>query len=93
MPFIRRIRLRVLAWLIGITLAAVGSIVLGGLPAVPLIGVAVAAAAVTVKAHAGRLIKTSPCLSCGRDLAAEPISPFGVACPDCGAVHQPRRRA
>ena len=81
-----------MAWLLGIALATIGAAVWVGLPVLPLVGAAVAAAAVTVRAHSSKIARHTTCLTCGRDLDGEPISAFGVACPGCGAVHQPPRR-
>jgi hypothetical protein len=90
LAWIYRTKLKVLAWVLGITLAAIGSISLAGIPWLPAVGVAFAAAAMSVGKATGRLNRLT-CLSCGRDLSDHPIGVHGIACTDCGAVNQPRR--
>ena len=86
--WIRGIKFRALAWLVAIILAAVATVVLAGVPAWPMIGVAVAAACVSVGKLTTRLLKPT-CLECGHDLSGQPIGMQGIACPDCGAVNSP----
>lgn len=57
-------------------------------PLWPVIGVTVAAVAVTVHKMTHRLAGQA-CLSCGKDLVDEPVGIHGVICPDCGAVAHP----
>ncbi|HMN40228.1 MAG TPA: hypothetical protein PKE29_05235 [Phycisphaerales bacterium] len=86
--WIRGIKFRALAWLVAIILAAVATVVLAGVPAWPMIGVAVAAACVSVGKLTTRLLKPT-CLECGHDLSGQPIGTQGIACPECGAVNSP----
>ncbi len=86
--WIRGIKLRALAWVLAIILAAVATVVLAGVPAWPMIGVAVAAACVSVGKLTTRLLKPT-CLECGHDLSGQPIGAQGIACPQCGAVNSP----
>src|SRR5687768_4334694 len=85
LEWILRTKLKVLAWLLGITLATIGSISLAGVPMLPAISVAVAAAAMSVSKATGRLNRHT-CLSCGGDLSGRPIGTHGIACAACGAV-------
>ena len=90
MAWIIRTKLKVLAYLAGIVLGTIGTVSLAGVPWLPAVGVAVAAAAVSVSKATLRLSKPT-CLSCGKDLSGEPIGAHGVACGQCGSVHQPSR--
>ena len=89
LAYIARTKLKLVAGLIGITLAAIATISFAGLPLLPTIGVAVAAAAVSFRKMASRLDHAT-CLACGHDLRREPIGAHGIACPECGAVNMPR---
>lgn len=88
MGWASRIRLRALAYLVGISLFALGVISLTALPAWPIVGVAVACAAVAMNRLGARL-EAPVCLRCGAELHHEPASEHGVACADCGAVNAP----
>ncbi len=89
-PWVGRLRLKALAWIVGISLATIGAITVASLPWVPLVGAAVAAVAVSVTKTAGKLMKSSACLNCGTDLTDEPPTAYGIACPRCGSISQPR---
>lgn len=82
-----RIRLRGLALVLGIALFALGAISLTAIPAWPVVGVAVACAAMVVNRIAARLDQPV-CLVCGSDIAGQPAGEHGVACSDCGSVNQ-----
>jgi hypothetical protein len=86
--WIRGIKFRALAWLVAIVLATIATVVLAGVPAWPAIGVAVAAACVSMGKLTTRLLKPT-CLECGHDLSGQPIGMQGIACPECGSVNSP----
>jgi len=86
LAYIARTKLKVLAWLLGITLATIGSVSLAGLPLLPMLGVAVAAVAVSISKATGRLGKPT-CYHCGTDLSDEPVGTHGVVCTHCGSIH------
>jgi hypothetical protein len=88
LDWISGLKLKTALWLVAISLATFISIALAGLPAVPMISVAVAAAAVSVSKLTLRLSHPT-CLSCGHDLTNQPVSAQGIACPGCGAVRSP----
>lgn len=88
MGWASRIRLRALAYVLGISLFALGVISLTALPAWPVVGMAVACAAVAMNRLGARL-EAPVCLRCGAELPQEPASEHGVACVDCGAVNAP----
>lgn len=83
------LRLRAFAWLLAIGLAAVATLMLTTVSWVPVIGVAVAMAVVSLNTIASKLNRAT-CFSCGKDLSTLPLGPAGIACPRCGALHQPR---
>jgi len=87
--YIAKTKLKALAWMLGITLATVGTIFSLGLNALPVIGVAMVAAAMSIGKVASRFDRPT-CLSCGHDLAKEPVGVHGIGCPECGSVNMPR---
>ncbi len=86
MNWMHRQRLRVLAFVLALALAALGTISLTALPLWPVVGVAIAAVAVMVNGLTSRL-GSHVCLECGTDLAGRPEGAHGVACPSCGGVN------
>ncbi len=84
--WVDRFRLRALAWVVGIALCALATISLTTLPAWPVVGVAIAFAAVAVNTVASRLDVPS-CLACGHRIESEPAGEHGVVCPSCGSVN------
>ncbi len=89
LAYIARTKLKVIAGLLGIALAAIATISFAGLPLLPTIGIAFAAAAVSIRKMSARLDHPT-CLACGHDLRDEPIGGHGIACPECGAITMPR---
>jgi hypothetical protein len=86
----RVLRRRAAAWTIAIAALAVATISVAGLPAWPVIGVAVLAVATTVNTIAARLqADRLLCLGCGDDLTGQPAGTYGVVCGKCGAINQP----
>jgi len=88
LEWISSLKIKTALWLVAITLATFVSITLAGLPAIPMIGVAVAAAAVSISKLTLRLSHPT-CFSCGRDLSSQPVGTHGIACPGCGSVRSP----
>lgn len=91
MTWMHRIRMRTLAFVVGLVIAGFGVAAAFTLPLLPVLGVAVAAAAVMVNQMAFRLVHPT-CYGCGRDIAALASGSYGVECPDCGAITQVLRR-
>ncbi|MFG0241789.1 MAG: hypothetical protein ACF8R9_03270 [Phycisphaerales bacterium JB054] len=87
MIWMARIRLRVLAFVLGLALTAIGLISLTALPALPVLGVAFAAAAVGVNSLTSRL-KQPVCHGCGTPIGDVPPGHYGTACPHCGSLTQ-----
>lgn len=92
MTWIHQLRLRVLAWALGIALAGIAAVSWMALPAWPVIGVAVAVVVATVSSMTTRL-SAQTCLDCGRDLTAVVAGEHGPVCPACGAVSRTYARA
>jgi hypothetical protein len=90
MPWLHKLRLRVLALLVAATLAAIGVASAAAWPVWPILGFAAAAAALVVNRMASRLDEPT-CLSCGGDLSGQPSGEHGVICPTCGAISGWRR--
>jgi hypothetical protein len=97
-PWLHKIRLRVLAYALGLVLAALAISSAFTIPAWPFVGVAVAAVVLVINRTASKLADHT-CLGCGRDIADLPIGEHGKICPDCGAIsvkadmvasHEPR---
>lgn len=87
-PWIHTVKLRALAYVGAIALAAAATITLVGVPWVPVVGMAAVAACVSLSKLTTRMLKPT-CLSCGHDLSGEPIGVQGIACPGCGSVNSP----
>lgn len=88
LEWISGLKLKTALWLVAITCATFVSITLAGLPAIPMISFAVAAAAVSVSKLTLKLGHPT-CYSCGHDLSDQPIGSHGIACPSCGSVRTP----
>ena len=87
LPLFRKLRLRLLAVLLGTATAVVATLSLTAWPALPVVGVAVLTAAALVNTLTSRLA-TPICASCGESLAGQPKGVYGAICPSCGAVNQ-----
>jgi predicted RNA-binding Zn-ribbon protein involved in translation (DUF1610 family) len=87
MTWMHKTRLRALAFVLGVALAAFGVISLASVPAWPVVGVAVAALAVGLNKMTARMVHPI-CWGCGGDLKGQAAGQYGVACPKCGSVNQ-----
>lgn len=85
LTYIHKLRLRVLAWLLGITLAGFAAVSWMALPAWPVVGVAVAIVVATVSTMTNRLT-TETCYSCGKDMHDVQAGEHGRTCPSCGSI-------
>jgi len=86
MAWISRIRIKTLAWVLAIVLAGIATVSLVGGGWVPVVGVALAAAAMSVSRMAAKL-DTPRCMNCGHDMAGVSVGVYGVHCPACGSIH------
>ncbi|MBY0112970.1 MAG: hypothetical protein K2Y21_09125 [Phycisphaerales bacterium] len=86
--FMERIRLKAMAVVLAVIVAAVGVIAWSTIPAWPVIGVGVAVVAVALNSIGSRLEK-AVCYGCGGSMAGQPIGERGSICPTCGTINQP----
>ncbi len=86
------LRAKVIMCVLGILAAGVGMIALIGGAWIPVIGGAIAAAAVTVYRVTHRLDKPR-CMGCGQDMTGIPVGQHGAVCPKCGSIHMPRPKS
>lgn len=85
--WLSRLRLHAFVWTLLIGLAAWAVLAFTALAWLPIVGVALAATAVSVNKVASGLNR-STCIHCGADLSGHPPSQYGVPCPHCGGLHQ-----
>lgn len=85
-PLLHRIRLKVFALLVGMTLAVIGAVSWAALPIWPVIGVAVATVAFVVNSLTSRL-NEPVCWTCGEDLSRQAAGEYGLMCPGCGSLN------
>lgn len=88
LAWLQRARMRALASVLGVAIAAFGLIAWAALPVLPVVGVAVATVAVMINSLTARLNEPL-CRDCGQDLRRESLSDYGVACPRCGLINPP----
>lgn len=85
--WIHKIRLKALAWIVAIAIAAIGAISLFAVPALPALGVAVAFVAVALN-QLGHRLSQPTCYGCGEDLSGRDAGQYGVECAGCGTINQ-----
>jgi hypothetical protein len=83
-----RIRLKAMAVVLAVIVAAVGVIAWSTIPAWPVIGVGVALVAVALNTIGSRL-ERAVCYNCGQSLDGQPVGERGSICPSCGSINQP----
>ncbi|MCC7388470.1 MAG: hypothetical protein IT431_06840 [Phycisphaerales bacterium] len=87
MIWMSRIRLRVLAFTVGLAFTAIALISWAALPVIPVISVAFAAVAVGVN-HMTIRLKQPVCHGCGKPLGNAPSGQYGTICRTCGSFTQ-----
>lgn len=87
LTWMRRLRLRALAWVVAIALGGVALLSWAAIPVWTVLGVTVAAVAFAVGTIANRLDHPR-CWGCGADLKDQASGTHGTACGSCGAVNQ-----
>ena len=87
--FIGGLRLRAFIWVLGIALCTFAAVTFGAISWIPAVGVAVAAAAMSLNKLAARLSRPT-CMGCGHDLSGQVLATWGRVCPECGALEMPR---
>lgn len=84
--WINRLRLKALAWVLAIGLAAIGAISIFAVPAIPALGVAFAVVAVALNQLGHRLTQPT-CYGCGGNLSGQAAGQYGVVCKGCGIIN------
>jgi hypothetical protein len=84
---IYKVRRRVLAMIVGISLAGVATVSVLSLPVWPVVGVAVAAAAWVMNSMTACLAQQA-CWGCGQSLQGTPRGEYGAICDRCGSINQ-----
>lgn len=92
MSWMHRLRLRALAVVLGLVLAALAVVGWMSVPALPALGVALVTAAAVVHTMSSKL-SLPTCAGCGKDLTGKGAGAYGVICPDCGTINQHIRDA
>jgi hypothetical protein len=83
--FLHETRRRVLWVIVGVGVTAVAIASWTALPALPIVGVAVATLALVVN-RLTQGLRQSTCLGCGQDVSQLPHGEHGVICPHCGHI-------
>ncbi|MEN0021088.1 MAG: hypothetical protein AAF747_09425 [Planctomycetota bacterium] len=92
MDWLSRLRFRVFAFLIGVTLTAVAMLSWFAWPAAVVVTGAITAAAVCVNTMTAKL-RQHRCHGCGTNIEGTAAGTYGVVCPSCGAINSDRRLA
>lgn len=90
MPYLAKLRLRVFAVLVGLTLGVIGVVGMLSVPVLPALGVALVAAAAVVNSMTAKLGAVT-CAGCGTSIAAMPAGTYGITCTGCGTINLPYR--
>ncbi|QQS09632.1 MAG: hypothetical protein IPK69_03150 [Phycisphaerales bacterium] len=85
MTWFSKTRLKVLTYVVGILLAALGVLSMTALPAWVVLAPIVAAVAMVINTTASRLASPT-CLHCGHDVKDTPHGHYGAICPECGSL-------
>lgn len=86
LDWLHRVRVTVLATVLAVAITAFGLIAWAALPALPVIGVAVAAVAMAINTVTARLNEPL-CRDCGEDLTGLIPGEYGAVCPNCGLIN------
>ncbi len=88
MQWMLKLRLRVFALLVALTLLVFGVVGMLSMPVFPAVGAAIAIAVTMVNSMTSRL-DTMTCAGCGKSIEQTPAGTHGIACPNCGTVNHP----
>jgi hypothetical protein len=83
--FLHQIRRKVLWVVVGVGVTTLAILSWTALPALPIVGVAVATIALVINTMTARL-RQPICHGCGVSIAGLPHGEHGVICPDCGHI-------
>lgn len=85
MTLLHKTRLRVMALLVAVGLAAFAVVGWTTAPVWPVVGVAVAVSVAAMNTMTKRL-QAPVCLNCGTSIADAPVGIYGRVCPECGSI-------
>lgn len=88
MQWMLKLRLRVFALLVALTILVFGVVGMLSVGVVPAVGAALAIAVTVVNSMTSRL-DTMTCAGCGSSIDALPAGTHGIACKGCGTVNHP----
>ncbi len=88
MRWMLKLRLRVFALLVALTILVFGVVGVLSVGVVPAVGAALAIAVTVVNSMTSRL-DTMTCAGCGNSIDALPAGTHGIACKGCGTVNHP----
>ena len=88
MKWLHKTWLRSLALLLAVAITVFTLVSLAAAPLWPVMGFAVATAALVWNGMASRL-DAPTCLHCGSGIGTEPGSQYGIICPKCGGLNEP----
>ena len=88
MQWMLKLRLRVFALMVALTILVFGVVGVLSVGVVPAVGAALAIAVTVVNSMTARL-DTRTCAGCGQSIAQLPAGTHGITCKDCGTVNHP----
>lgn len=88
MFWLQKLRLKVFALLVALTIAVITVVGMLSVPVLPAIGVALVAAVTMVNSMTTKLSAIT-CSGCGKDLSQAPANTYGIICPNCGTTTLP----
>ena len=91
MQWMLKLRLRVFALLVALTILVFGVVGMLSVGVVPAVGAALAIAVTMVNSMTARL-DTMTCAGCGVSIESLPAGTHGIACKGCGTVNHPLMR-
>ena len=92
MFWLQKLRLRVFALLVALTIGVFTVVGVLSVPPLAAISVAVVAAVTMVNSMTTKL-SAMTCSGCGKDISKIPMGTYGVTCPGCGTTTQPYNHA
>lgn len=88
MQWMLKLRLRVFALLVALTILVFGVVSMLSVGVLPAVGAALAIAVTMVNSMTSRL-DTLTCAGCGNSIEQIPAGTHGITCKDCGTINHP----
>jgi hypothetical protein len=88
MFWLQKLRLKVFALLVALTIAVITVVGMLSVPVLPAIGVALVAAVTMVNSMTTKLSAIT-CTGCGQNLSSTPANTYGITCQKCGTTTLP----